>query len=165
MYVDDRVVVEGRLGRRRATGEIEVVLPRVLPPRRERLMMVVGAVPVIEEPQTEDRAGQSERPDLGVLSVSANGRRLPLPVQMCGDRGVGPRKGALAVANHLEWLVPAAVADHRPDPEQHQEEALVKEHAIGGDRVHLPAPWLCSSCGPARHYAVRPKLTWEPYTG
>ena len=110
MYVDDRVVVEGRLGRRPATGEIEVMLPRILPPRRERLLMVVGAVFVVEEPQTEARAGQSEWPDLGVLSMAANGRRFPLPIQKCGYRGVGPTKGMLAVANHLERLVPPLVA-------------------------------------------------------
>lgn len=119
MHVDDRVVVEGRLGRRPVTGEIEIVPPRILPPRRERLLMVVGPVFVVEEPQTEARAGQSEWPDLGVLSVAANGRRLPLPIQKGGDRGMGPGKGMLAVANHLERLVPPVIADHRPDPEQY----------------------------------------------
>ena len=72
--------------------QVEVVLAGVLPPRFERLAVVVGAVAVVVEPQTEARSGQSKRPDLGVLSMTAVGRREPLSAQVLGDRGVRPRE-------------------------------------------------------------------------
>ena len=52
----------------------------------------------------------------------------PLTAQVVGDLRVRPGEGVLAVADHLERLVPAVVrigrvVDHRPDAEQHQQTA------------------------------------------
>jgi hypothetical protein len=121
-------------------------------------MNVEPEVEHVVDPQGTGESG----PDLCVLSMAANGRRLPLPVQKRGYRGMGPGKGVLAVADHLERLVPSVVADHRADPEQYQEEALVEEHAIGSDRVHLQAPWLDTVGGPAWHVILPPKLARDP---
>ena len=82
MHIDDRIVVEGRLLGRSFVGEIEIVRPCVLPPRAEGLSVEIRAVLVVEESQTETRSGQSQWPDLRVLSVAPDGRRLPLTVQV-----------------------------------------------------------------------------------
>ena len=86
-------------------------------------------------------------------------RRKPLLAQMVGDLGVGPRERIVAVSDHLERLIPTIVAgDHRPDTQQHEEEALVEQHAVGLHRVHLAALRLDPVCGPAGRVVVAPQL-------
>ncbi len=80
--VDDRIVVEARLRWRSLADEIEIVRSRVLPPRDDGASVIVGAVSIVMEPQTETRSGQSQWPDLRVLSVAPDVRRLPLAVQV-----------------------------------------------------------------------------------
>ena len=94
------------------------MLARVLPPGRKRLSVVVGAVFIIEEPQTEARTSHSEWPDFSILSVAANGSSFPLSVEVRGNIGMRPSKGMFAIPDHFEWLVPAIIANHCPDPEQ-----------------------------------------------
>ena len=65
--------------------QLEVVLAGVLPPGLERLAVEVGAVSIVVEPQTEAGAGQSKRPDLGVLSMAPDRCGEPLLAEVLGD--------------------------------------------------------------------------------
>ena len=85
VYIDHRVVVERRSVGQLRPAEPEIVRARVLPPGRERLLVEVGAVTVIVEPQTEAGAGQSKRPDLGVLSMAPDRCGEPLLAEVLGD--------------------------------------------------------------------------------
>lgn len=107
MHVELGVVVERRRSRCRAAGQIEIVGTGILPPWLEGLGVEIGAVSVVVQPQTEARSGQSIRPDLGVLSMAADGGGQPLLTQMLRDLGVGPGEGIFTVTNELEGLVPA----------------------------------------------------------
>ena len=85
VHVELRVVVEGRHLGCCFARQIEVVISGVGPPRLEGLAMQVGTVPVVVEPQTEARSGQSKRPDLGVLSMTPDRSGQPLLTQVIGD--------------------------------------------------------------------------------
>ncbi|MEL7157713.1 MAG: hypothetical protein AAFN30_14075, partial [Actinomycetota bacterium] len=75
---------------------------------------------------------------LGIRSMVTPDERWNEPFEMVGDVVVGPGEGVLTVADHFERLDPALVGrQHRTDPEQHQEEAIEEQHAVGGHRVHL----------------------------
>jgi len=99
--VEDRVVVQRRDVGELGTVEAEIVSASVAPPGLEGPGVEVGAVSAVVEPQTETRSGQSERPDLGVLSMTADGGRQPLPAQVLGDGRVGPGEGVVAVPDHV----------------------------------------------------------------
>ena len=71
-----------------------------------------------------------------------------------------PGESVVAVSNHLERLVPSIIiaSDHRADPEQHKKEALVEEHPVGGNRIHLHPPRFRAIGSPAGNVVVTEKL-------
>ena len=120
VHVDLGVVVEGGGRGLGLADQIQVVLSGVLPPGPKGRLVVVSAVAVVMKPQTEAGSGQSERPDLGVLSVAADRGSQPLLSQVSSDLRVSPRERVLAVTDHVERLVPAALGgNHLADAEQH----------------------------------------------
>ena len=109
MHIELRVVVERRQLRRSVTGQIEIVLTGIVPPRFECLFVKIRSVPVVVQPQTEAGPSQSKWPDLGVLSMASNRSRQPLPPQMFRDFRVCPGEGVFPITDHVEWTVPPVV--------------------------------------------------------
>ena len=108
MFVDRRVVVEIEADRIFGLPR-DVVLGRVRPPFVEGTM-VASAFDLVVEPQTEAGAAQSIGPDFGVLTVAPHLTPVPLLGQMRGHGRMAPRESVLAVADHLEGLIPLRVA-------------------------------------------------------
>ncbi len=85
VHIEQGVVVQGGRGGSLVGIKFEIVLSGVLPPRLKRLLVEVGAEPVVVKPQTEASASQSKWPDFGVLSMAADRRCQPLVLEVCGD--------------------------------------------------------------------------------
>ena len=136
MFIDDGIVVEVELDR--IVGiPADVVGGRILPPLIEG-GVVMRSENLIGEPQTEARAAQSIGPDLRVFTVAAHLLIIPLRGQMSGHRRMTPGKGVLAVADHLEWLIPFCIARNiTMKTHQECEEPFVEEHPVRGDWVSL----------------------------
>ena len=109
VHIEFRVEVERRHLRSSVTGQIEIVLTGVVPPRFEGLLVEIRCVPVVVEPQTEAGSSQSKWPDLGVLSMASNRCRQPLPSQMVRDFRVCPGEGVVPVTDHVKGAVPPVV--------------------------------------------------------
>lgn len=149
VVVDDRVVAEGHLSCRSLISSAEVVGPGLVVPPSVGGPVVVGAVEHDVELEDETGGRDAERPNLGVLAVAAFRPVLPLPGQVVCDARVGPGEGVLAITDHVEGPIPAPVFSRRlVQIQHHQEPALAKEHAVGGDGVELQPPRLDAACRP-----------------
>ena len=140
---------------------LEVVLAGVLPPGVERLARGsrcrVGCRGASDRGQlrpvktARSWCSLNDTRSVPPATVGRDGRRSRLWVQV---KVLSPSR---IISN---GSIPTVVVagDHRTDAEQHEEEALVEEHPVGSDRVHLDAPRLDAVGGPARHVVVAEQL-------
>ncbi len=109
--VNERVIVPGGPLKRSCIGEPYIVLLGVLPPAVED-PVGVRLVEQIVQPQTEARASQSIRPDLGVLTVASLPAGGPLPRQKVVDAAVRVGEGVCSITNESERPAPFVVPAH-----------------------------------------------------
>ena len=72
--------------------------------------VVLRVEDLVVEPQTEARSTQSIGPDFCVLAMAAHLMVVPLSGEVRGHARMTPRESVLAIANHLEGLIPFRIA-------------------------------------------------------
>ena len=159
--IKKRVIVPGGPLQWSGIRDLDIVLLGVRPPAVEDPVGVRLGEQIVQ-PQTEARASQSIRPDLGVLTVASLLAGGPLPCQQVVDAAVGVGEGVGSITNDGERPAPFAVPTHAAVQAQQQiEKPFVVEVAIGPYRVHLQSPRFDAIGGPARHVVVAYPISWD----